>query len=387
MNSYRPPHARAQAGFSLVELLVAMVIGLIMILAVASVLLVSEGRRRSATFVNDIGQTGNYAAYWFDLMGRSAGGGYAQVREAFGCRLNVSRNSGAILPRGTVFPAPFANIPGSTVRLAPLVIYSGLSQGGSDVISFMGGAVTTRAMPAPVQPASITSSQLALTSTIGFSGNDLVMVVDRSSGVCLMEQVTSGFVGGAATTLPLGGTYYTAAGTDKQLTDYNALSNVYLASLGNGVTNLPYFQMVGVGQNNTLYSYDLLQGNGSDTPLAVMDGVKVLKAVYGLDTNGDGVLDVWKDAGTAPFDSATLLNGSAASSTYLQQIVAVRVGMILQSNYPEKDVISPASFTLFKDLGTTLQYTRSLSADEQHYRYRLVEETIPLRNTLIPGIL
>jgi len=45
---------------------------------------------------------------------------------------------------------------------------------------------------------------------------------------------------------------------------------------------------------------------------------------------------------------------------------------------------------LFSDLGSALTYTRTLKTDaqdatrlEQHYRYRTVELTIPLRNPLM----
>jgi type IV pilus assembly protein PilW len=68
----------------------------------------------------------------------------------------------------------------------------------------------------------------------------------------------------------------------------------------------------------------------------------------------------------------------------------VRIGLILRTSLPERDVVSTKALTLFSDLGSTLTYTRTLKTDtedatrrERHYRYRTVELTIPLRNPLM----
>lgn len=83
---------RHQSGLSLVELMVAMVIGLIVSLAVFSVLQTFEGRKRSTTSVNDIDQAGNYALYTLDKLLRSAGSGLSQSDGAmFGCTLSASK--------------------------------------------------------------------------------------------------------------------------------------------------------------------------------------------------------------------------------------------------------------------------------------------------------
>lgn len=44
---------------------------------------------------------------------------------------------------------------------------------------------------------------------------------------------------------------------------------------------------------------------------------------------------------------------------------------------------TPASLSLFADLGSSLTYTRSLTTAERRYRYRTLETTLPLRNNLL----
>ena len=66
-----------QSGFSLIELLVAMIIGLIVSLAVYTVLTTFEARKRTTTSVNDTSQANTYALYQLDKKLRSAGSGFS----------------------------------------------------------------------------------------------------------------------------------------------------------------------------------------------------------------------------------------------------------------------------------------------------------------------
>jgi type IV pilus assembly protein PilW len=72
----------------------------------------------------------------------------------------------------------------------------------------------------------------------------------------------------------------------------------------------------------------------------------------------------------------------------MKQIVAVRVALVMRSTNKEKDIVSPASLALFDGFvdasSKSLARTVTLSAtDDQFYRYRVVEFTIPLRNMLL----
>jgi prepilin-type N-terminal cleavage/methylation domain-containing protein len=69
----RAQKRRAAAGFTLVELLVAIVISLVLTLAITTVLIRTEGSKRTTTSVNDINATGSYAAFVLDRAVRSAG--------------------------------------------------------------------------------------------------------------------------------------------------------------------------------------------------------------------------------------------------------------------------------------------------------------------------
>jgi type IV pilus assembly protein PilW len=385
-----------QRGVTLIELMVAVIIGLVVTLAVTSLLIFSESSKRTTTATNDMGQTGAYAAYVLDRAVRGAGSGFTQswsLAGAFGCRLNATLPGTPNLPRGTAFPAPFATAflggasGSANLRVAPVLIGKSQSDAGSDVLVVMGGTASSGDVPRLILSSGKSSNILRLDSTTGLAEGDLGLVSASGTTDCLLEQVhaSTAFADTSGNdALPLGGTYYTASGSTTSLATLAVSGSAYFTPLGNVNAGNTQFQMFGVGSNNTLYSYDLLMSNGTDASQAIADGVAEMHALYGLDTNADGVLDTWVDPGAAGYDIATLM----ATPAKARQVVAVRIALVLRSANYEKEnangeLPSPASLTLFKDLATSLQQTISFSTSEQHFRHRVVESTIPLRNVLL----
>ncbi len=407
-----------QSGFSLIELLVAMVIGLIMSLAIFSVLQNLEGRKRTSTSINDIDQAGNYAAYALDKLVRSAGSGISQSDGAmFGCSLTAMKDNAQILPRTAALPAPFAAVNTGTAnvfKLIPALIAPGQTTPGvsnkpSDVLVLMSGnggfgEVATQFTGTPVV------AQLTLANTIGFRGDDLVLINDLSAGPtgtpCMIEQVSAGFAGGATTALTLraagAGSYSGATINGKALTSYNDTNNTMALNLGNVSTgNPPTFIVVGVGNNNTLFGFDLLQNQnptigGAQASYPIADNIFELHALYGIDANNDDKIDTW-NAATGNYSPANLTNGTVDAFKRLKTIKAIRIGLITRTSLLEKvpdspTPISPASLVLFEDIaapvaGAIPKVTRTLNADitseERRYRYKTIETTIPLRNQIM----
>jgi type IV pilus assembly protein PilW len=82
---------------------------------------------------------------------------------------------------------------------------------------------------------------------------------------------------------------------------------------------------------------------------------------------------------------SALSAGTAAATLQLKRIKALRVGLIMRTSLPERDVVSPDTLAMFADVeGGTLTFSRTLTDLERHYRYRVVEATVPLRNNLLP---
>ena len=411
MSPWHSARRRAR-GFSLVELMVSMVIGLVLTMAITVVLVRSESSKRSTTSVNDINQTAAYVTYVMDRHLRSAGSGFAQRwTDAFGCVLNATKAGVAVLPRAAAIASPFANA-ALNPRLAPVMIQAdGADVGGGgeirgDLITVMAGTAPTSGSPMLVVTSSVTanpsSGNLQLPNTLGFQNGDVVVLAD--SGVpqgCMTQQVGGlpAAGGGATMLLPLAGEYYTATGAAVALGGFGGAT--YAIPIGSTPANPPQFFVYGVGDNRTLFGYDLFQFTAPDQPFQVADGVIEMRAVYGLDTTNppDGTLDRWVRPDVASgFDAAALSDGSDAARQKLRQIVAVRLGFILRTSLKEKEMTLGANYNggtqsysldLFGDLvadGHDVLRRRVVSGDDRYYRFRTVEVTVPLRNVMAaPG--
>jgi type IV pilus assembly protein PilW len=388
-----------QKGMTLIELMVALTIGLGITLAISSVLIASENHKRVTTSTNDAQQTGSYSFYALDKALRGAGSGIAQSAfpsdvGVLGC--NLSAGTPAIFPRGAPFPQPFAGFLGGATKpmhVVPVLIGKSQSQDGvSDVIMVMGGSGSAGGVSRQ-----ITGGGSAVTATldnsVGFANNDLVLVSQSGVPDCLLEQVTPL---PTTSTLNLAGLYYTAAGATTSLATLAANTASYVTPIGNADANNIQFMLFGVDNNRTLFSYDLLQnlkvwgGAGADSAQAIADGVVQMNALYGIDTNGDGIQDTWAGPGDPGWD----FNSVMTSPAKMKQIVSVRVALVVRGEYYDttRDAagnplpVSPPTLNFFNGLAGSagsLQQTINLSVTEQQFRYRIFEFTVPLRNMLL----
>jgi type IV pilus assembly protein PilW len=379
-----------QRGMTLVELLVAMVIGLGVTLAVSTLLVAGENHKRTTTSTNDAEQTGAYAFYALDRALRGAGSAIAESAfpsdvGVLGCRLNA----GSFLPRATAFPAPFATAflggATSTLRVAPLLIGKNQSDNTtSDVLVVMGGSGAAGGVSRAINGIG-GSTSLILESTVGFYQYDLALVSQSGTTDCLLEEVSSI----SSPTLTLSNTYpyYTAGGTTT-LSTLAASTASYVTPIGNAQANNVQFQMFGVGTNDTLYSYDLLQnqlkvgGTGTDTSQAIADGVIQMNAIYGIEgTTTPGVIGTWADPGAAGYDINTVMTTPATMET----IIAVRIALVVRGEYYDKNIVSPATLAIFSGYtnAAAASLSRTVTLPDRHYRYRVFEFTVPLRNMLL----
>ncbi|GAB4059381.1 hypothetical protein GCM10028811_13730 [Uliginosibacterium sediminicola] len=419
-------------GMSLIELLVAVIVGVVVSLAIYTVLVSAEGRKRTTTSVNDINQGGSYVQYILDRWLRSAGSGFASgvtmngssTVYPYGCKLYAANSSaGQLLPAANQLPAPFASI-SQTFRLTPVLIIPngttpGVSGQPSDVLVIMAGSAGASEM-ATAFSGFPTANTAELLNTVDFSANDLVLLSEiqpqaSSSSTasanyvlpCMVQQVQSN--GSGSTTLSLGGSYAAATIASRNMIDMSDQGGAF--NLGNiSAGRAPNFLVIGVGANNTLFSYDLLQTTASPKQ-AIADGVFEIHARYGLASGGAGTaVNTWiaPDTTTSSYSYSSLSGGTTAATNTLRQIRAVRVGIIMRTSLPERTAssaggsayVAPASLTLFSDLEAAgnstcsdsaqngsvltstgaLRYTRCLGTSERNYRYRVLDFTVPLRN-------
>ena len=390
-----PSARQRQRGVTLVELLVAMAIGLVVILAVTSTVIFGESQRRTTTGGNDMSQSGAFAAYAFDQALRSAGSGFVQSAGygGLGCKLNVSYGGNVTQPRSAPFPAPFAGfVPGavSDLRMAPVVIGKNQSAGGSDVLMVMGGNAASGAVPRPVRSAGAGTNELRLDNTVGLMPNELGLLIQPGAPtICVVEQVGSGALGKEVVTLAdnTPDTYLATSAGGSSLSAIAGSTTALYTTLGSSAAGNAQLQLFGVDANRQLFSYDMLRSTKASSTAAedqtsgalqaIVDGVGELHAIYGVDTTPtpDGIVDAWVDPSGATWGAAAVM----ANPMSQRRIIAVRVALVMRSAVFEKEVVTTARPALFADTPAAIA-AAPITGDDQHFRLRVVDTTIPLRN-------
>ncbi len=394
---------RRQAGLSIVEMMVGMVIGLIASLVIMQSFSSSEAYRRNISGAGDALQSAAIAAQRLDLIIQEAGAGLARGGQwVWGCRLRVDYKSNTILPSGSAYPAPFSSIP-QTLRAVPAAIVSGGTL-DSDVIIVMAGDSASgnqgKYFSSPAGSSLVTVSPtigVGLKSAAAAADFDLILTLQRKvatdPGDCRVVQAASTMVAPAVVSdaslglnvvtfnklIPLNTTTY---GT-MESSIYEGKSG---AAFHLGLRDTPNFVMLGVNSDSELLQYDLLQRAATQV---VGENIFLIKARYGLDNGvggeiNDNAVDEWVSPSETGWTLADLMDGKLATQQRIGYIKAIRIAMVVRSSQPVASQSPMTSIKLFQDLGSSRQYSRSLTSDEQRYQYQVYEWVIPLRNMRTP---
>ncbi len=370
-----------QHGVSVIELMIGMTMGLLISIALVKSFSGSEVFNRAVTGRADAQQAGALSSWRLTRELRLAGSGLGQGPQLWGCPLVVTKNDTALLPRASLWPAPFATLP-QALRMVPIAVKSSVGFNGSDLIVMMAGTPGANVVPTPVNIVSAT--QIDLNTTTGFEAGDLLLVNDASAaGSCYVGQIDDTFTPSATglaapsqiATSNSGAPFNGPSGfTDIQTEAPNG--DFALVNLG----STPLMQMIGLDEKNQLMVLDPLQIYTGSTPLAVAQNVVQLKALYGVDdgSNGgtlnDNIIDDWvTPTGVWSFSNMTLLGGPAL------RVKAVRIAMLVRSTVASGNP-GATSRTLFDDLPSALQVTETISTSNSRYSYEVFDITIPLPN-------
>jgi len=377
---------RPQRGFSLIELMVSIVIGLAMIVAMGVISTKFETSKRENASSTDLSSNAAFLSYELDRQVRSAGSGFTiNAATTFGCQLTASKDNAQILPFPAALAAPFDSVPLSP-RLLPVLVYPGIGANGSDVLQVMTGTGGVGEVSYQVGLKSFATNTMRLASTVGLQANDLVLIAQADTD-CMVEQVSSTFTG-ATTQVDLAGSYYASVINGQALNDRSIANNAMALVLGNAANfNYPRFQLLGVSTDNQLMRFDMLRatngGTSNNQAVALADGVVDMRVRYGVDTTTvmNGTVDSWVLPTTASSYNVNTLN-VANAQPIAARVLALKIALVLRSENFEKDVVAPPTLTMFTGLDSSLQATYSVAAADRKRRHTVVEVTIPIRNAL-----
>lgn len=362
----RPTYFLQPKGFSLIELMVAMVIGLVATLAVMQVFSSSEARRRSTGSVASIQTEGATSFFMLERDLRLGGYGYSNAK-TLGCAVK-----GYDSTRGTqTFEFP----------LLPISISTGAN---TDSITVLYGNSTITVDDRSFTATSHSSKKLA--SRTGYMNGDLIIVAkDDATDQCGLFEVTNTTNADLLTITHESAAIYTHQNGTSVTSRFNpaASHGITFNTTNSTVFNLgpaPALNRYSV-TNGKLQIEDLLRGTAAIT---LADNVVALKAQYWEDADNDYTEDSGEWKTTTPSNWG--------------RVRAVRLGILMRS--PEYEVSKDAAaadkgrvtttapswiggnFTMTNVDGSNSTDVDYSDNNWRYYRYRVFETIVPLRNML-----
>ena len=354
-----PLRARRTRGVTLVELLVAMVISLIAVTAIFQVFSVFEGQKRTTMGGGEAQTNGALALFTLEREMRQSGYG-VNSPDYLGCNTLAHDEL-----TGTDF----------TLTLAPVQIIQGAGEAPDTLTVLYGNGNLLPQSVNLIQTMANDQSPYRVTNRFGFQEGDVVILAETGLNCSVGQANNLPAVAGQLDMVLHASGNYTDPNTGLVMpTRYNKPG-------GLGVTYTFNAKVFNLGQRPSYNIYTVQNGQlavqqmlsaPSTAPTMIYEGIVQLQAQYGRDTNGDGIIDVFDEfVPVTAGDWATIL--------------AVRIGIVARSGLYEKTEVSPATIKLWNDSATaptTVGPVWTLTTDERHYRYKVFQTVVPVRNMI-----
>ena len=346
-------------GFSLVEIMVGLVIGMFGLLIMMQVFALAEEQKRTTTSGGDANSTGAIALYGLQRDIRQAGYGNSDTK-IMGCDLLL--RAGVTLTAMAPVTINHASIPAGDTNTDTLLITYGNTNG-----SPQGDGIVSQ------------SSNTAYTvqTSSSFIANDRVIAAPQTrASPCSLTLDTVANVAGQVVTVTTG-----VAG----------MANGTLFNLGQA----PKVQAYAI-RNGNLTVCDYMTnncsavGNVTDPTIWVQvgGGIVSMRAQYGRDT-AVGTMDGYVDVFDQTLDTALSVQCRLARAS------AARVALVARGALLERTAVTTTA-PVWE--GTTIQTTTTptnptalpinLSANSswQNYRYKVFQTVVPIRNVTWAGV-
>lgn len=352
---------RRSRGLGLVELMVGMVIGMVTLLVVTQVMQSFEGQKRTSTGGNDAQTNGAMALYLLDREIRMAGYGVAGP-EGLLCQKGLN----SYYDNADDKVGPQVTIGGAFL---PIQIFDG-GDGEPDTIELMRSDAEFGAIPTSVVKSMPTPSSIITTGTTGGLENGDLFIMASKTGdkrCTLMQMTQDPQATGNGFNLqhnPGASGPYNPANPVKEYGEENTPTY----EIGDIVINMgAYRRRQFLIQDDQLFEVDPM---GAVGPAALVSGIVDLQAVYGVAPAGSNKISEWVPA-------TGIWAALDADVTLVSRIRAVRLAIVARSPQYEKDQVTGASVELWSG-GPSYSPT----ADGRHYRYKVFETIVPLRNVI-----
>lgn len=368
------PAPRCAAGFTLVEIMVGMVIGLLGIIVMMNVFSIFESQKRTTGGGSEVQNTG--AITLFGLQHEIEQSGFAiSSPNLVGC--NVTLSNGYTVPFAPVIINPASSVvPGGDANTDTLLvtygntsgetegdkIISGLPQGAGTYLTFN---VTTAAAFSPndqviIEPAAIPENPLTAPTPCNLAVDSVVGSVPNVSVLNGMSSVIF------PTTPPGSGTLFNVGNTSN-----GKPLQVHAYAIRGGNLKICDYTANNCGDPN--------QTNTATVWLAIGNDIVSMRALYGRDTNTppmNGFVDTYDQ--TTP-----------TTACGWERTSALRIALVGRNSQPlpsaDAATINANAPTWSGSAAAPINLAGS--STWKNYRYKVFETTIPIRNIVLNGVV
>lgn len=365
-------------GFSLVEIMVGILIGMFAVLVILQLLSSASTQQRLAGSSGDAQINGAIASHLLSRELTQAGLGLSAYT-LLGCSLGyTTTGDGAAVTLGALAPV--------TVNPTTSLVPAG--DANTDTLLVIGGASGSPSEGDATLAVS-TSTSLTVSTPASFAVGDWVVAAGTtrdSSSACALRLGRVTAISGSALTL-------TSATASLPLNSgaYNlgAQPSIHAFAVRNGNLTMCDYLVNNCGSSSNV--------SNSAVWVPVASNVVSLRAQYGRDTSGlaastmDGVVD--------SFDQTTPASGGTVPlyCGWLR-VIGLRLALVARSQQYDKALVTTAAPTWSGSTANTSTTTAlttvtptaapidlSGNSEWQHYRYKTIEVSIPLRNIIWNG--
>lgn len=303
-----------QQGLTMVELMVAMVLGLVLVGGVIQIYISNKQTYRVQESQSRVQENVRYSLEFLTKDIREAG--YSGCRKAEEMNIQVIASPPVSVFNNSLSVTGHEAGSGSWTPALPASI-SGTVVSGTDVVTIQKGSSCGATLTGNLLPSNA-NIQVSAPNSCNLTPDDVLIISDCTDAHLFRATSVSPGTGTETVTHTIGtgpknqaNHFCTSYPSDIGTTTYSGVCSSFGAvgktySYDSEIvkfSSLTYYVRSGAGGRNALWVYDNAKAAGGDNPMELVEGVEDLQIRYGRDTDGDDVVDVYDTANTV--DAAT----------------------------------------------------------------------------------
>jgi type IV pilus assembly protein PilW len=287
---------KQQKGLTLIELMIALVLGLILVAGVIQIFVANKQTYRITDAHSRLQDNARFALEILSRDIRSAGYGGCRAIE----KMNVNQIANAPVPTemsaNTIITGSEA---ASATTWSPALSGSlGTVLGGTDVITLQRGTGCGATLTGNIG-SSNGNVQIVAPNSCNISAGDILMIADCEDAHIFRATSVSNPSGGTSQTIPHSSTVNQANHFCKS---YATLPDPGACATGEAklynydaevfkFSALTYYIRLGTNGDPALWVYDQTSATGANNPSELIEGIENLQVLYGADDNDDNIVD------------------------------------------------------------------------------------------------